>query len=88
MDEALMFMNKALDFYNSLCVSGRWNIPKGHGRFNACWNCGNVNCNAHCCPKPRNEQKIQENRKKYNESRKKSDEGKGSNSHGRKKKSE
>ena len=34
--EVEMFMNKALDFYNSLCTGSQWHIPKSQGRFNTC----------------------------------------------------
>jgi hypothetical protein len=70
MDKINMFMNKAVDFYHSLCTSNQWNIPKGH-KFSAavtqgkCWNYKQDGCHTSTCPKPRDEGKYKKNHEEF-----------------------
>ena len=75
-----MYIIKAMDYYHSLSLSGQWNIPKGHGKFNACFNCGDDDCWVSKYKKPKDEKKIAATHKKFQDEQKKHNEAGGNSS--------
>ena len=65
-------LEKATDVHDFLCTAGEWMLADKSGTVedivavsyvpSTCWNCGNKNCNARICKKPRDQARIDKNR--------------------------
>ena len=87
LSEVRILLSTAAQYYGSLNMSDKWNLPRNQHRVNVfgtpselqCWNCGKKGHGLSDCTEPRNEKRIAENREKWEASGGKSKSRKGKN---------
>ena len=87
LSEVRVLLSTASQYYGSLNMSDKWNLPRNQQQVNVfgtpneitCWNCGKKGHGLNDCSEPRNDKRIAENREKWEASSGKSKSRKGKN---------